>query len=113
VDEVPYDWLFPRASCVIHHGGCGTLSAVLRAGRPSVLLPQIPPQELFGRLLAREGLSAGMLDADTLEPAALAEAIRRAVTDERVRANCRVWQGVVAADRGLPLAVDLIEAHGK
>jgi sterol 3beta-glucosyltransferase len=112
VDEAPYHWLFPRAACVIHHGGCGTLSAVLRAGQPSVLLPQIPPQELFGRILEREGLAAGTLDADTLQPAALADAIRRAVTDAAVRENCRRWQPLIAAERGVQLAADLIEAHG-
>src|SRR5262245_19727912 len=36
VDEAPYDWLLPRASCVVHHGGCGTVSAALRAGKPSI-----------------------------------------------------------------------------
>src|SRR5262249_23097887 len=45
VQELPYDWLFPRAACVIHHGGCGTVAAVLRAGKLSVLLPQIACQE--------------------------------------------------------------------
>jgi sterol 3beta-glucosyltransferase len=113
VDEVPYDWLFPRAACVIHHGGCGTLSAVLRAGQPSILLPQIPPQELFGGMLERAGLAAGTLDVDALGPAALAGAIRRAVTDEGVRENCRAWQPLFAAERGVQLAADLIEAHGK
>jgi UDP:flavonoid glycosyltransferase YjiC (YdhE family) len=113
VDEVSYDWLFPRAACVIHHGGCGTLSAVLRAGQPSIVLPQIPPQEIFGHILERESLGTGVLETTTLRPEVLAEAIRRAVTDERVRESCRVWQPVMNAERGMPLAVDLIEAHGK
>jgi sterol 3beta-glucosyltransferase len=112
VDEAPYDWLFPRAACVIHHGGCGTLAEVLCAGRPSILLPQIPPQELFGRMLEREGLAAGSLDVDTLEAPALAGAIRRAVADERLRQSCLAWQPVIAAERGVQLAADLIEAHG-
>jgi sterol 3beta-glucosyltransferase len=34
VQEANYDWLFPRAACVVHHGGVGTLAAVLRAGKP-------------------------------------------------------------------------------
>jgi sterol 3beta-glucosyltransferase len=112
VDEVAYDWLFPRTACVIHHGGCGTLSAVLRAGQPSIVLPQIPPQEIFGKMLERENLGTGVLDTGTLRPEILAEAIRRAVSDERVRESCRVWQPVINAERGMPLAVDLIEAHG-
>ena len=111
VSEASYDWLFPQAACVIHHGGCGTLSAVMRAGIPSILLPQIPPQELFGRLLAQVHLSTGSFDVNLLDPAALADAIHRAVTDETVRSACRDWQPVVACDPGVPLAVELVEEH--
>lgn len=113
VAEAPYEWLFPLASCVIHHGGCGTLAAVLRAGIPSILLPQIPPQEIFGRMLERAKLATGSLDVTALDPRALAEAIRRATTDPQVRQSCREWQAIVAQDPGLPMAIDLIEEHGK
>lgn len=111
VGEVPYDWLFPQAACVIHHGGCGTVAAVLRAGKPSILLPQIAAQEDFGRMLARERLATGVLDVHDLAPETLAEAIRVAVTDDRFRQSAQRWQGIVAADGGVEAAVDLIEAH--
>ncbi|MEK6220821.1 MAG: glycosyltransferase, partial [Chloroflexota bacterium] len=39
IDNVPHDWLFPRVSAVIHHGGAGTTGAGLRAGVPSILIP--------------------------------------------------------------------------
>ncbi len=113
VSEAPYDWLFPQAACVIHHGGCGTLSAVMRAGIPSILLPQIPPQELFGRLLAQNHLTTGSFDVNALDPAVLADAVHRAVTDETVRDACRDWQAVVGCDPGVRLAVDLVEEHAQ
>jgi sterol 3beta-glucosyltransferase len=37
VGYVPHQHLFPKASCVIHHGGAGTTAAVLRAGAPHVI----------------------------------------------------------------------------
>ena len=40
----------------------GTISAALRAGRVSLVLPQITAQELFARVLAREGLATATLD---------------------------------------------------
>ena len=49
--EVPYDWLFPRSACLIHHGGAGTVASALRAGKVSILLPQILAQEHFARAL--------------------------------------------------------------
>lgn len=33
----PHDWLFPRCAAVVHHGGAGTTSVGLRAGRPTVI----------------------------------------------------------------------------
>ena len=109
--DVPYDWLFPRASCVIHHGGCGTVGAVLRAGRPSILLPQIAAQEAFGAMLRREGLATGVFDVQALDPDALAAAIRAAVADERCRKTARRWQEVVAGEGGVARAAELIERH--
>ena len=109
--EIPYDWLFPKAACVIHHGGCGTIAAVLRAGKPSILLPQIACQEEFGRILLKENLATGMFDVSALDPGDVAGAIRRAVTDEHVSRSARYWQREVSEEEGVAGAADLIEAH--
>ncbi len=111
VGEAPYDWLFPRATCILHHGGCGTVAAVLRAGRPSVLLPQITAQVRFGRMLEREGLAAAVLDMESPTAEVLAGAIRRALTDARCRESAVRWRERVAEEGGVETAVDLIEAH--
>jgi len=111
VEEADYGWLFPRAACVIHHGGCGTLGAVLRAGRPSILLPQLSAQEEFGRRLLQERLATGMFEVSTLEPRALAAAIDSAVRDEDVAASVRAWQERVGQDGGVGLATELIQTH--
>ncbi len=36
---LPYSQVFPHASVVVHHGGIGTLSQALRAGRPQLITP--------------------------------------------------------------------------
>ena len=111
VNEVPYDWLFPRASCVIHHGGCGTVAAALRAGKPSIVLPQILSQEHFSRILARESLATGIFDVHPMDHEKFAAAVYRAVVDEQIKHNARNWQRKVLADQGVEAAVDLIEEH--
>lgn len=110
-EEIPYAWLFPKAACVVHHGGVGTLAAVLRAGKPSILFPQITAQEHFGRMLTREHLAAGVFETRGLQPDRLAAAIHKAVSDEQCRESARRWQGVVLEERGVGAAVDLIAAH--
>ena len=111
VDEADYEQLFASAACVIHHGGVGTLAAVLRAGVPSILLPQIGSQQEFGRILQRQRLCVGMFDTANLVPAALAKAIRMAIDDVSSRDAARQWQRVVRADRGTAYAGELIDAH--
>lgn len=75
VREIPYDWLFARVCCVVHHGGCGTVAAVLRAGQPSVIVPQVFCQEEFGRILLRNELATAVLDSLALRPQDLAAAL--------------------------------------
>lgn len=111
IQDVPYDWLFPRASCVIHHGGAGTVAATLKAGIPSIILPQILCQEEFSSILAEKNLAAGVFDVRSWQPEQLADAIRRAVDDIDVRKSAHDWQSTVTADSGTTTAVDLIEEH--
>ncbi len=35
----PYSQLFPRAQCIVHHGGIGTVAQALRAGKPQLIVP--------------------------------------------------------------------------
>lgn len=111
VDDAPYGWLFPRAACIVHHGGTGTVAAALAAGVPSILLPQISSQVQYGRMLTEAGVATGVFASGVPEPAALAEAIGRAVGDREVHERVRAWRGRVLAEPGVEAAVDRIERH--
>jgi UDP:flavonoid glycosyltransferase YjiC (YdhE family) len=111
VPEAPYEWLFPQASCIIHHGGTGTVGAVLRAGKVSIVMPQIKPQETYAWILGQNGLAAGMFDVTNLYIPELTDAICRAVTDPELQRKARAWQQIVAGDPGVRRAADLIEEH--
>lgn len=111
VSEVHFDWLFPQACCVIHHGGCGTAASVLRAGIPSVVLPQVACQQQLGKMLARENLATGVLDVDTLRPRDLAAAIDAARNNAAVRQSAQTWRQRIAAEPGVRAAADWIEKH--
>lgn len=113
VREAPYDWLFPQAACVIHHGGSGTVGAVLRAGKVSIVMPQIKPQDTYCWLLKQHGLTTGYFDITNLYAPELAEALRQAVDDPKFQHNARAWQQVIAADPGVRGAADWIEEHGR
>lgn len=111
LDEAPYDWLFQRAACVVHHGGCGTVAAVLQAGVPSILMPQISSQQHFAELLDRQQLVAGVVDAQTVTAAELAITMGRAMHDPDLHAACALWRRKLAQDPGVSRAAEAIEAH--
>jgi len=46
--EAPHEWLFPRCSVAVHHGGAGTAGSSFRAGIPTVIFPLIGDQEFWG-----------------------------------------------------------------
>jgi len=84
VDEVPHDWLFPRVSAVVHHGGVGTLHEGLRAGRPTVVTAFFGDQPYWGRLNERLGTGPRALRRRSLTAQKLAAAIREALTPKYV-----------------------------
>lgn len=56
IGDICHDWLFQRASIVIHHGGAGTTATVLYSGKPQVVVPHIGDQNFFGKEVERLGV---------------------------------------------------------
>ncbi|KUF95903.1 hypothetical protein AM588_10008422 [Phytophthora nicotianae] len=46
----PHDWLMPRVSAVVHHGGAGTTAAGLLAGKPTFIVPFFGDQPFWAVL---------------------------------------------------------------
>ena len=111
IREIPYDWLFPQVSCVIHHGGVGTTAAVLKAGKPSIILPQIICQADMGKILRQANLATEVLDTSFFNPQILADAITQALVDPSVQQSTKTWKMKITSEHGVSAAANLIEAH--
>lgn len=57
IGDVPYDWLFPQMSVLVHRCGIGTTAAGLRAGVPSVSIPLGFDRPFWARRQAAVGAS--------------------------------------------------------
>jgi len=109
--EVPYRWIFPRASCVVHHGSHGATATALHAGKASVVVPHIPCQEIMGRALLWAGVGTAIVAPDALDAEVLARGLLLAVNHPAVADAVDRWRATVAAEPGVVLAADLIERH--
>jgi UDP:flavonoid glycosyltransferase YjiC (YdhE family) len=108
VDSVPYPWLFPRVSAVVHHGGAGTTSAGLRAGVPSVVIPFFGDQPFWGQRVAALGVGPEPVPRKKLSVERLARAIEEAVTDEGMRRRAAELGAKIRAEDGIGRAVAVV-----
>lgn len=109
IDNAPHDWLFPRVSAVVHHGGAGTTAAGLRAGRPTVICPFIVDQPFWGRRVKALGVGSAPIPYKKMTVENLAAALREVTTDESIRRNAEALGEKIRREDGVANAVVLIE----
>lgn len=109
VEQVPFDWLFPRMSAVVHHGGGGTSAAAVAAGRPQVSCPLTADQPQWAERMHRLGVAPPPISQRVLTAPALAEAIHLATTDAGMARRAERLAHLVNAERGAEVAVALLE----
>ena len=107
-DAAPHDWLFPRVSAVIHHGGAGTTAAALRAGVPSVILPFFFDQGFWGQQLAARGLGPPPIPFYRLSTPSIARALDIAENTRDIRCRLQRLGGMLRQEDGVSRAVSII-----
>lgn len=108
IDAAPHDWLFPRCSAVVHHGGAGTIAAGLRAGKPTVVVPFFGDQPFWGRRVAALGVGPAPLPLKQLTAGRLADALQTAVTDAAMRQRAQTLAALIEAENGVQNAAQII-----
>merc|ERR1712232_674363 len=73
----PHEWLMPRCAVVVHHGGCGTTAASLRAGKPTVVTPVAFDQFYWAERVCQMGVGTSTEQLANATPDALVEALAR------------------------------------
>ena len=109
-EYVPHQWLFPKGSCVVHHGGAGTTASVCRAKVPSVVVAHHADQPYWGKRLSDLGAAPRHLYRRSLTAKRLAERIQQVLETPAMTTRAQVLGEQMETEDGLTAAVDLIES---
>lgn len=111
VDQIPHDWLFPRVSAAVHHGGAGSTAASLRAGIPTVTAPVFFDQGFWGERVAQLGAGPELVPFKKLSIGRLQNAITEATQDPHIRESARILGEGIRREDGVRAAVGWLEEH--
>jgi sterol 3beta-glucosyltransferase len=104
-----HGWLFPRAACVVHHGGAGTTAAALRAGAPAVIVPHTLDQPIWAEFVRALGCAKTVIPFAALDAEKLGRAISETLAEPRYLENARRLGERIRAEEGVKTARELIE----
>jgi sterol 3beta-glucosyltransferase len=105
---VPHNWLFPRASCIVHHGGAGTAASVFRSGVPSVFVPHTFDHPLWADLAHGLGCARAPIPFLDLTAERLGRAICETLQDRRCHESAAALGEKVRGEQGLRRARELV-----
>jgi sterol 3beta-glucosyltransferase len=109
IEEAPHDWLFPRMSAVVHHGGAGTTAEGLRAGKPTAVIPSNLGDQLFwGRRVHALGVGPKPVPQKKLTTERLAAALRAVTENKRMRGLAEELGERLRAENGVGRGVEII-----
>lgn len=114
INEAPFEKLFPLIKAVIHHGGAGTTTACIRAGKPFFTCPAIFPisdQQFWGWLAYKKGLAVQPVPLKNLTEQNLLERVFELLTNEKLYMNSKLLAEIVNGENGVTNAVDEIEKN--
>lgn len=109
IEHAPHDWLFPRVSAVVHHGGAGTTAAGLRAGKPTVICPFIVDQPFWGKRVYELGVGSMPIPQKKLTVENLAAAITEVTTNPAIKQYAEALGEKIRAEDGVGYAVKMVE----
>lgn len=120
IQELDQTDVFPQCEVIVHHGGAGSASQAIRSGRPSICLPSMPFQEVWGAKIEEYGAGALLLPdvmmstyaqnkSNNLLTAAIQSSLQPTVKDKAAELGAKAR--AMSKAHGIHLAAVRIEYH--
>ena len=106
---VPHSWLLQQVRAIVHHGGFGTTAAALRAGIPSLVIPHILDQFIWGSKIFELGAGPKPIRRTKISQENLNKAIHQLYYNDDFEQKAAALGQQIRKDNGVKAAVDLIE----
>jgi rhamnosyltransferase subunit B len=107
-DYAPFSEIFPSAAAVVHQGGVGTTSQVLRAGVPHLIMPFSHDQPDNAARCVRLGV-ARTVSRDSYNAERAARELNGLLTDSNYKMKAREAKRIIDGENGVKTACDAIE----
>ena len=111
IDFVPFHWLFPKTCGIICHGGAGTSSWALKAGKPCLSLPVHSDQLFWASRLSVLGVCPKHIHYNNLTPDNFQQALDELLHDTSMHARCSAFSAIIEKEDGVANAIAIIERY--
>ena len=105
LENTPHDWLFPRVSAVVHHGGAGSTAIGLKCGKPTLIVPFFGDQPFWGAMVAKAGAGSEPIPYKYLTADKLAAGITQCLTPEAQMHAAEIARNIAEEGNGAKNAV--------
>ena len=112
LENTPHDWLFPRISAVVHHGGAGTTAIGLKCGKPTMIVPFFGDQSFWGAMVANASAGAhSAIPYKRLTVDKLADGIKQCLSLEAKEAAEELAKNIAEEGDGAKNALESFHGH--
>eukprot|EP01132_Coremiostelium_polycephalum_P002548 gene2548-3154_t len=107
IDYINHEWLYPKSSCIIYHGGVGSTASVLKSGVPAIVTWLFVDQPYWGKRLEELGIGKS-IKFTSLNQQNLYQAMNEILSNPKYLENAIKYSNQIKLD-GKKKASDLIE----